>query len=232
MTFLNGDFAIYVCNMHQEVSEQTVGGQCGWDYCHGNKVKRDFNLSPSGYQSFHTHFPAEVLQMLCYRSKSSGSSASKAIGLWWQSSIRIWRPFSLSTLAGFSPLSQLEPMMLAFSIGCDQRPRWAEAQWGVKDLLTSCERQATGAARSQRVMRKGLGLCVFVWVCGCSGSNTDSQTEQNSSHWASVIRHMIPHGDLINICQHAHAHACRHDKMSLRLLGIQGWLKSCLLLSG
>lgn len=127
-------------------------------------MKRDFNLSPSGYRSFHTHFPAEVLQMLCYRSKSSGSSASKAMGLWWQSSISIWRPFFLSTLAGFSPLSQLEPMMLAFSIGCDQRPRWAEAQWGVKDLLTSCERQATGCREKPESHEKRARI---VCVCVC-----------------------------------------------------------------
>lgn len=70
-------------------------------------------------------------------------------------------------------------------------------------------------------------------VCVCAGSNTDSQTEQSSSCWASVIRHMIPHRDLINICQWSHAHACRHVRMSLRLLvGIQHWLSSCLLLSG
>lgn len=142
-------------------------------------MKRDFNLSPSGYQSFHTHFPAEVLQMLCYRSKSSGSSASKAMRLWWQSSISIWRPFSLSTHADYSPVSQLEPMMLAFSIGCDRRPRWAEAQREVKDLLTSCERQATGGRESHQKRARVVCVCECVrmhWV-----KHTDSQTEQNSS---------------------------------------------------
>lgn len=159
------DFAMYLCSMHQAVSEQTVGGQWGLDQCHRNKVKRDFNLSPSGYPFFHTHFPAEVLQMLCYRSKSSGSSASKAAGSWWQSSISIWRPFSPSTPAGFSPLYQLEPM--AFSYGCDQRPRWAEAQQGVKDLLTSCERQATGGrGKPESHQKRARVVCVLVCVLG------------------------------------------------------------------
>lgn len=87
-----------------------------------------------------------------------------------------------------------------------------------------------GPREARESPEKGSGC---VCVCVCSGSNTDSQTEQNSSCWASVIRHMIPHRDLINICQRSHAHACRHVKMSPRLLvGIQLWLSSCLLLSG
>lgn len=103
--------------------------------------------------------------MLCYRSKSSGSSASKAAGSWWQSSISIWRPFSPSTHPPvFSPLSQLEPM--AFSFGCDQWPRWAEDQREVKDLLMSYERQAMGGPRESPEKGPARNVCVFVCVLG------------------------------------------------------------------
>lgn len=83
--------------------------------------------------------------------------------------------------------------------GCDQWPRWAETQGGVKDLLTSCERQATGG--SERLERHrnwaravGVFVCIrMLWV----GHPADSLNVTTTS----VIRHGKPDRDLINICQ-------------------------------
>lgn len=162
---------------------------------------------------FRTHFPAEVLQMLCYRSKSSGSPASKAAGSWWQSSISIRRPFSPSTHPpGFSPLSQLEPM--AFSYGCDQRPRWAEDQREVKDLLMSCERQPMGGRESHQ--KRAWVVCVFVCVLGqtltASQNRTGPAELQSSDTWS--------HTETLLTYASVHMHT---------LVVMSWWVSGCLL---
>lgn len=106
----------------------------------------------------------EVLQMLCWRLKEFWWSVSKQQGHDGDPAEISGGPCDRPSPQGALFLAWLQRMLLAFSWGCDQWPRWAETQRGVKDLLTSCERQATGGSESLE-RHRNWALVVGVFVC-------------------------------------------------------------------